>query len=410
MTAIDRVWTHARVATLADTGGPYGIIADGAIAVRGGRIAWVGETAKLPPEARTASVEVHDLGGRWVMPGFIDCHTHLVFGGDRADEFERRLSGESYEEIARTGGGILSTVRATRMTSLDQLLRDAEARAGHLLAEGVTTLEVKSGYGLELDAELRMLRVGRRLGDRLSANVRTTLLGLHAIPPEYAGDRGGYVRLITDEVLPAAHEEGLVDAVDAFCEGIAFTRDECGSLFAVARQLGVPVRIHADQLSDGGGAELAASCGALSADHLEHASESGVRAMGESGTVAVLLPGAFYFLGETRLPPVEAFRSAGVPLALATDANPGSSPLLSILTTLNLGCVIFGLTVEEAIAGVTRNAARALGMESEVGTLEVGKRADMSLWDVDHPRDLAYWVGKNPLAGVVFDGRPVERD
>jgi imidazolonepropionase len=290
---------------------------------------------------------------------------------------------------------------------VDELTDAAERRAHRLLSEGVTTFEVKSGYGLDPETELDMLRAGRRLGERLQASVHCTFLGLHALPPEHASDRASYVRLVVEEILPAAVGEGLVDAVDAFCEGIAFSADECAELFEAARAAGIPVRLHADQLSDGGGAELAARFGALSADHLEYASASGVKAMGESGTVAVLLPGAFHYLGETQKPPVEALRSAGVPIAVATDANPGSSPMLSILTALNLSCVLFGLTVEEALAGATRNAARALGIADRVGTLEPGKRADLAIWDVEHPRDLVYWMGANTLAGVVKDGRPV---
>ncbi len=400
----DRVWLNANLATFSRGDDTLGIVEDGMVAVRGDTIVWVGPRRDFSEDEWGTDTVVHDTDGAWITPGLIDCHTHLVFGGDRADEFEARLKGSTYTEIARAGGGIRSTVRSTRNASTDTLQAAAVARAERLLAEGVTTLEIKSGYGMDVETEIRLLRVARSVGERLPVTVRTTLLGLHALPPEYEGRRSDFISLIREELLPMAVSEGLVDAVDAFCEGIAFDRDECASLFETAGALGLPVRLHADQLSDTGGAALAASFSALSADHLEYASEEGVRAMAAAGSVAVLLPGAFYFLGETRVPPIAAFRREGVPMALATDANPGSSPILSLLSILNMGCTLFGLTPDEALAGVTRNAARALGMADEVGTLEPGKRADLAIWDVDHPRDLAYWIGANPCRSVIKDG------
>ena len=385
-------------------GDAYGAILDGAVAVTDGKIAWVGPRSELPaPQIGPETVE-QDAGGTWVTPGLIDCHTHLVFAGDRADEFEARLLGTSYEEIARAGGGIRSTVRATRGASSEDLLEGATARAMVLLGQGVTTLEIKSGYGMDISTELTMLRAARGVGERLPLTVQTTLLALHALPPEFDGRREAFLELVVEGLFPAALQEGLVDAVDAFCEGIAFTAEECASLFRKATESGVPIRLHADQLSDTGGAALAASFSARSADHLEYTSEEGVRAMAASGTAAVLLPGAFYYLRETRRPPVESFREHGVPMALATDANPGSSPILSLPTVLNMGCTLFRMTPEEALVGVTRNAAKVLGLEADIGTLELGKVADLALWDVDHPRDLAYWIGANPCRAVVKKG------
>jgi imidazolonepropionase len=350
---------------------------------------------------------VHDVEGAWITPGLVDCHTHLVFGGDRAEEFEARLKGSTYTDIAKAGGGIRSTMLSTRSASTEVLQTSALARAERLLAEGVTTLEIKSGYGMNVNTEIRSLRVARNVGEALPVTVRTTLLGLHALPPEYEDRRGDFIDLVCQELLPMAVAEGVVDAVDAFCEGIAFNRNECASLFESAGRLGLPVKLHADQLSDTGGAALAASFSALSADHLEYASEEGIRAMATSKSVAVLLPGAFYFLRETRVPPITSFRKEGVPMALATDANPGSSPILSLLSILNMGCTLFGLTPDEALAGVTRNAACALGMADEIGTLEPGKRADLAVWDVDHPRELVYWIGANPCRTVVYGGAVV---
>lgn len=403
----DSVWQNGHVATMQSGGAAFGEVPDGAVAVTGQRIAWVGPRSKLPPGDMGPRTVVHDVEGAWITPGLIDCHTHLVFGGDRAEEFEARLKGSTYTEIAKAGGGIRSTVLSTRSASTEVLQTSALARAERLLAEGVTTLEIKSGYGMDVDTEMRSLRVARNVGEGLPVTVRTTLLGLHALPPEYEDRRGDFVDLVCQELLPMAVAEGVVDAVDAFCEGIAFTGHECASLFESARSLGLPVKLHADQLSDTGGAALAASFSALSADHLEYASEEGIRAMATSKSVAVLLPGAFYFLRETRVPPVTSFRREGVPMALATDANPGSSPILSLLSILNMGCTLFGLTPDEAVAGVTRNAACALGMADEIGTLEPGKRADLAVWDVDHPRELAYWLGANPCRTVVYGGAVV---
>jgi imidazolonepropionase len=367
----------------------------------------VGPRGELPGPAEALAREVRSAGGGWITPGLIDCHTHLVFGGDRSDEFERRLRGATYAEIAREGGGILSTVRATRAAGEDGLVASARRRLRRLLRDGVTTVEIKSGYGLDLDSELAMLRAARRLGREEPVEVVATLLAAHAVPPEYANRRGAYVEHVVQDILPAAARAGLMDAVDAFLEGIAFDAAEVGRVFEAAAALGLPVRLHADQLEDGGGAALAARHGALSADHLEHTSEAGVEAMAAARTVAVLLPGAWYTLREARKPPVEAFRRHGVPMALATDANPGSSPILSLLLVLNMGCTLFGLTPEEALAGVTRHAARALGVEHDRGTLETGKRADLALWDVPSPAALAYWIGADAflrevaVAGVV---------
>jgi imidazolonepropionase len=408
MTTIDRIFVHANLATMSGEGpggSGLGIVADGAVAVSGDRIAWVGPTDELPDAVRAPGVEVHDLSGKWLTPGLVDCHTHLVFGGDRADEFEKRLEGVSYEEIARAGGGILSTVRATREASVEELVRSASPRARGLMAEGVTTLEIKSGYGLDAETELRMLRAAAALQESLAVDVRKTFLGLHALPAEWAEDRPGYVQYVVEEVLEPALAEGLVDAVDAFCEGIAFRSDECRAFFEAAQSRGRALRLHADQLSDLQGGALAAEMGALSADHLEYASEASAAAMGEAGTVAVLLPGAFHFLQEKQRPPVDAFRAHHVPIALATDLNPGSSPMGSLLTAVNLGCVLFGLTPIEALRGVTINGARALGLADQVGSIEVGKMADLALWEIGHPRDLAYWLGRNPCVGRVFRGR-----
>jgi imidazolonepropionase len=397
----DTTLSNLHLATMTEGRGPYGAIADGALAIADGRIAWLGSAADLPQgEAGT----VIDGRGGWLTPGLIDCHTHLVFAGDRAGEFEQRLMGASYEEIARAGGGIASTVAATRKATAEELEASARRRLDALRAEGVTTIEIKSGYGLDRDTELRMLEVARRLGEMPGIEVRTSYLGAHALPREYADDRGSYLDLVCERVLPEIASAGLADAVDAFCEGIAFTPDEVARVFAAARRQGLPVKLHADQLSDLGGAALAARFDALSADHLEYASEAGVAALAAAGTIAVLLPGAFYTLRETRQPPIEALRRHGVPIALATDCNPGSSPLTSLLAALNLACTLFRLTPEEALAGVTRNAARALGL-ADRGTLEVGKRADLALWRISRPAELSYWLGRSPLEVVLQDGR-----
>lgn len=403
MPAADLLIRNVHLATMVEGDTPYGAVRNGAVLVRDGRIAYVGPEASLPVESVRGAMEI-DAGGRWATPGLVDCHTHLVFGGNRAEEFERRLGGASYEEIARAGGGILSTVRQTRAASQEQLTAAAEARLLLLAARGVTTVEIKSGYGLDLDTELRMLRVARDLGDRTGVRVRTTLLGAHALLPEWAADREGYVALVADEMVPQAAGQGLADAVDAFCEGIAFTPQECARVFEAAQAVGLPVRLHADQLSDLGGAALAARYGARSADHLEHTSEEGVRAMAAAGTVAVLLPGAAHFLRDTHVPPVEAFRRLGVPMAVATDLNPGSSPLMDPLGALSLACVLFRLTPEEALAGMTRVAARVLGLDGDVGVLGVGSAADVVLWSVDHPAELSYWMGGSPCWRVVRAG------
>ena len=383
---------------------PYGAIRDAVLVIREGRIAWLGDAAGAPSELVGNPEQTLDAEGGWATPGLIDCHTHLVFGGDRAREFEMRLRGASYEEIARAGGGILSTVKATRGASEDELVASASRRLATLLEHGVTTVEVKSGYGLDVPSELRMLRVARRLADEHPVTVSTTLLAAHALPPEFEADRGAYLSLICDEMIPAAVAEGLADAVDAFCEGIAFTREECARVFEAGARHGLSVRLHADQLSDLGGAALASEHMARSADHLEYVSEAGVEAMAEAGVTAVVLPGAFYFLGGGHLPPIDAFRRRAVPIAIATDLNPGSSPVGSPLLAMNMACVLFGLTPEEALAGMTRNAAPVLGVAGESGTLEVGSRADIAVWSVDRPADLSYWVGSNPCSAVVQNG------
>jgi imidazolonepropionase len=400
-----RVLTHATVATCAPGPDPCGLCENGAVALAGERIAWVGPAASLP--ALGDSVEVVDAAGALLTPGLIDCHTHLVFAGERAAEFELRQQGASYEEIARAGGGILSTVTATRGASEDELLALALARARVLMAEGVTSLEIKSGYGLDLGTELKLLRVARRVGQLLPVTVHATLLAAHSCPPEFEGRADEYIDFVADEILPAAAAAGLVDSVDAFCEGIAFAPDQVRRLFDAARRLGIPVRLHAEQLSNLHGAELAAGMGALSADHLEYLDEAGAAAMARSNTVAVLLPGAFYYLGETRRPPIALLRREGVPLAVASDFNPGSSPLLSLRLAMNMACTLFGLTPGEALAGVTRNAARALGEEAERGTLEAGKLADMVLWGASQPAELAAQFGTVGPSRIYRAGQPL---
>ena len=396
---------HARLATLAGDG--CGLLDDGALAWRDGRIAWVGAGCDLPREFDDLRDDAIDAHGALVTPGLIDCHTHLVFAGSRADEFERRLQGESYDAIAASGGGILATVRATRAAGETALLAAALPRARALIADGVTTLEIKSGYGLDLAAELGMLRVARRLGETLGIGVRTTLLALHALPPEFAHDRNGWVDFACDTLLPAVTRAGLADAVDAFCEGIAFTPAEVRRLFAAARALGLPVKLHADQLSATGGAALAAEFGALSADHLEYSDAAGVAALAAAGTVAVLLPGAFYTLGETRLPPVAALRAHGIPIAVATDLNPGTSPLASLRLAMNMACTLFRLTPTEALRGATVNAARALGL-ADRGRLAPGLRADLVLWDSATPAELAYWIAGPRARQVIAGGHRID--
>jgi imidazolonepropionase len=400
---LDAVWLNARLATLVEGRPGLGIVESGAIAAREGRIVFAGPEDELPSTARAVDRQV-DCEGRWITPALIDCHTHLVYGGDRAHEFELRLAGATYEEIAREGGGILSTVRATRAASEDDLMRSALRRLDALIAEGVGTVEVKSGYGLDLDAERKSLTVARRLAKRRNVAIRATFLGAHALPPEYANKRGAYVDYIADTMIPTLANEGLIDAVDGFCETIAFTRDEIARVFAAARQAGLPVKLHADQLSNSGGASLAAEFAALSADHLEYAGEDGLAAMEKAGVVAVLLPGAYYVLKERQAPPVDLMRKHHVPIAVATDSNPGTSPMTSLLLALNMAATLFGLTIEECLAGATRNAARALGLTRETGTLEAGKWADLAIWDIERPAELVYRLGFNPLHARVWRG------
>jgi len=395
------VLTGAKLATM-EPGAPYGLIEDGAVAVDGDRIAWCGPADALPDSYSEWAAE--DLGGRLVTPGLIDCHTHTVFGGDRAVEFEMRLNGASYEEVARAGGGIVSTVTATRAADLDALVAGALTRLDTLIAEGVTSVEVKSGYGLDRETELTMLRAARRLGELRDVTVKTTFLGAHAVPADYANRADAYLDEVCLPTLRAAHAEGLVDAVDGFCEGIAFSAEQIARVFDLAAELGLPVKLHAEQLSHQGGTKLAAERGALSVDHVEYATEDDARAMAAAGSVAVLLPGAFYTIRETQLPPMEQFRAHGVPMALATDCNPGSSPLSSLLLTLNMGCTLFRLTPEEALAGVTTHAARALGL-SDRGRIASGLRADLAVWDVTRPAELAYRIGFNPLHARVAGGK-----
>ncbi|MDP3824657.1 MAG: imidazolonepropionase [Burkholderiales bacterium] len=388
----------------AEAAAPYGLVEDAAIAVEGERIAWIGPRRDLPGTIRRRCEHEHDCGGALVTPGLIDCHTHLVYAGDRAHEFELRLGGASYEDVARAGGGIASTVKATRAASEAELAAQSLLRLRALMGEGVTTLEIKSGYGLALEHEAKTLRVARSLGSGQAVDVRTTFLGAHALPPEFAGRADDYI----DEVLrmlPALHRQGLVDAVDAFCERIAFSTGQTERVFEAALALGLPVKLHAEQLSDSGGAQLAARYGALSCDHLEWLGEEGAAAMARAGSVAVLLPGAFYFLRDTRVPPVELLRKHGVPMAVSTDCNPGSSPCTSLLLMLNMACTLFRLTPQEALAGVTRHAAQALGLRDR-GVLAQGMRADFVLWDAREPAQLAYAMGHNPHRQTIFGGQP----
>ena len=399
----DTLWKNLHVATMTENGS-FGIINNAAIGIKNGRIEWIGRESVLPAEAESLSEYVLDGEGKWATPGLIDCHTHLAYAGSRAAEFEQRLQGASYEDIARAGGGIASTMRAVRETSEDVIFDQTLFRLLTLFRQGVTSFEVKSGYGLDTASERKLLRVATRLRDDYGFRVQRTFLGAHALPPEYAGRADDYIDMICHDMLPTLHAEGLIDAVDAFCEHIAFSAGQVQQVFDTARSLGLPVKLHAEQLSNLHGARLAAQYQALSADHLEYLDDAGVEAMRAAGTVAVLLPGAFYFLREKQLPPVDALRKAGVPMALATDHNPGTSPCLSLLLMLNMGCTLFRLTPEEALAGVTRHAARALGWQEEIGTLEIGKAADFALWDITHPRDLCYMFGHNPAMGVVKAG------
>jgi imidazolonepropionase len=399
----DRIWLNARLATLRADLPDLGAIEHGVIAARDGRIIFAGPHSDFPVDADAA--ERIDCAGRWITPGLVDCHTHLVFGGNRAHEFELRLQGASYEEIARAGGGIVSTVAATRAASEADLIAGALPRLDTLIGEGVTTLEIKSGYGLNTETELRQLSAARALGRHRPVTIRTTFLGAHALPAEADGDKDRYINLVCQEMLPAVAQSGLADAVDAFMEGIAFSGEQTARVFGAAKALGLPVKLHADQLSNLGGAALAANFSALSADHLEHTDEAGVAAMARAGTVAVLLPGAFYFIRETTKPPVELFRALGVNMALATDCNPGSSPLTSLLLAMNMGATLFRMTVTECLAGVTREGARALGVLGESGTLEAGKYCDLAIWDIDRPAELVYRMGFNPLHRRVWRGQ-----
>jgi imidazolonepropionase len=398
----DHVWTNARLATMREGAGPYGAIENAAFADKGGRIVFAGPMRDLPGKPEDLATRVMDANNQWITPGLVDCHTHLVFAGNRAGEFEQRLKGASYEAISKAGGGIMSTVRATRAASDEDLFQQSAARLQGLISEGVTTVEIKSGYGLDLETELRMLRIARRLSQQTYARVQTTYLGLHALPPEYASKRAEYVNQMCGPVLRAIADEGLADAVDAFCEGIAFTPEETQRFFTAAAALGLKIKLHADQLSDTNGAALAAKHRALSADHLEYTDHAGIAAMAKAGTVAVLLPGAFFVLRESRKPPVAELRRAGVPIAIATDCNPGTSPVVSLLTTMSMACTLFGLTPEETLAGVTRNGARALGLAQETGTLEVGKAADYVVWPISHPAELSYWIGSLKPNAIAF--------
>nr|WP_215907529.1 imidazolonepropionase [Thalassospira marina] len=402
----DHIWINGQFATMNPAiDQPYGTIKNGAIAIKDGKIAWIGAMVDLAGEPATLADKVSDLAGAWVTPGLVDCHTHLVYGGNRADEFEKRLNGVSYEEIARAGGGIRSSVTATRAASEDELVTKAQKRLGNLLREGVTTIEIKSGYGLRTEDEAKMLRAARRLGRENDLDVVTTFLGAHALPPEFANDADGYIDLVCNDMLPAIAAEGLADAVDAFCENIAFNTAQTRRVFDAARKLNLPVKLHAEQLSDQKGSILAADYSALSTDHLEYLGEDGVVAMAKAGVTAVLLPGAFYCLRETKLPPIDLLRQHGVTIAIATDSNPGTSPALSLLLMANMACTLFRMTPEEALAGITRNGARALGRGDSHGTLEAGKVADFVVWDIDSPAELSYAIGGNPCQLVVRRGR-----
>jgi len=401
----DMLYLNAHLATMVRGGTPYGAIEDGAIAVEDGKIAWLGPQSALPGRPEKLSRAQIDCDAQWLTPGLVDCHTHLVFGGNRAREFEMRLEGASYEEIARAGGGIVSTVKATREATADELSTSASARLAALASEGVTTVEIKSGYGLDLENELKMLEVAKSIGEYERVRVQRTFLGLHALPPEFKDDRAAYVQLVADVMIPAVAAAGAADAVDAFCENIGFTPEETDYVFSAATANGLRVKLHAEQLSNQNGAALAARHNALSADHLEYVDDAGIKAMARAGTVAVLLPGAFYFLRETMLPPIEKLRAAGVPMALATDCNPGTSPLTSPLAIMNMACTLFRMTPEEALAGFTREGARALGLQDEIGTLEIGKAADFAIWDITSPAELSYWLGAKLLSERVVAGR-----
>ena len=406
MPSWDLLLTNARIATMQESDVAYGVIEHGALGIADGKIAWVGPESELPSgiNGRTLSLQ-----NRWLTPALIDCHTHVVFGGNRAEEFEQRLMGVSYEEIAKAGGGILSTVNETRSASSDELANSAVVRLNSLAREGVATVEIKSGYGLDVENELKMLRVARSLAGSSGISTSTSFLGAHTVPAEFTGKADQYIEMLCEEALPRAVDEGLVDAVDAYCEGIAFSTDQIARLFETAQSLNLPVKLHADQLSDSGGAELAASFHALSADHLEYTSKEGVTALAAAGSVAVLLPGAFLTLGQAQLPPVDRLREEQVPIAVATDCNPGTSPVCSLRSAMNLATSLFKLTPEECLAGTTREAARALGLLHDRGTLETGKRADVAVWNIGHPRELTYWLGLNELSDLFIGGREIFR-
>jgi len=404
----DSLWLNVNLATMTE-GNPYGMVKDGVLVVGGGKIVWLGQRVDLPADYKSRVEKTYDGQGGWITPGLVDCHTHLVYAGSRAREFELLLQGATYEEIARQGGGIRSTVAATREADEKTLLEQSAPRLEALMQEGATTVEVKSGYGLDLETELRMLRVARQLGEKYPVTVVPTYLGAHALPPEFEGRSDEYIDLVCNSVMPEVAAQKLAVALDAFCENIGFTPDQTEKVFQTAQKLGLAIKLHAEQLSDLKGASLAARYGALSADHLEYVSEEGIKAMAASGTVAVLLPGAFYFLRETRLPPIDLMRSHGVPIALSTDCNPGSSPTTSLLLMLNMACTLFRMTPEEALAGITRNGARALGLQDRIGTLEQGKDADFVLWDITEPAELAYRIGFNPLQQVVRQGSPISQ-
>jgi imidazolonepropionase len=403
---VDALWLNVDLATMTESS-PYGMLKDGAIAISGNKITWLGKRADLPADVESRVGQVHDGRHGWITPGLVDCHTHLVYAGSRAREFELRLQGATYEEIARQGGGIRATVAATRKADEEVLLKQSASRLKALMQEGVTTVEIKSGYGLDLETELRMLRVARQLEEKYPVTVVPTYLGAHALPLEFEGRSDDYIDFVCDTVMPAVAAQRLAVAVDAFCENIAFTPAQTERVFRTAQKLDLMVKLHAEQLSDLNGAALAARFGALSADHLEYVSEQGIKAMASSETVAVLLPGAFYFLGEKKQPPIDLLRRYNVPMALSTDCNPGSSPTTSLLLILNMACTLFYMTPEEALAGITRNGAKALGLQHRIGTLESGKDADFVIWDIAEPAELAYRIGFNPLKQVVRQGRVV---
>ena len=399
-----RVWRNARLATMADGEAGLGIVEKGAVAARDGLIVYAGAEADMPATAGQGA-ETIDCAGRWITPGLIDCHTHLIYAGNRANEFEMRLAGATYEEVARAGGGIVSSVKSLRAASEDELVAQTLPRLDALISEGATTVEVKSGYGLDADSEKKSLRAARRLADERPVTVRTTCLAAHALPPEAKGDKDAFIDLVAGTILPQVAAEKLADAVDGFCEGIAFSPQQMARVFDKAKALGLPVKLHADQLSNLHGAALAARYGALSADHLEYTDEEGAAAMAKAGTVATILPGAYYFIRETKKPPVDLFRRHGVKMAVATDSNPGTSPLTSLLLTMNMAATLFGMTVDECLAGVTREAARALGLLGHTGTLEAGKSADLAIWDIERPAELVYRMGFNPLHARIWRGQ-----